>query len=183
MTSKLRSALPGFHLRHSLTGQVLVYPLDYRSSFLCPTLVNPPLTRAWWLSATGYVAVLEPPPRRGGHQWLGNLPRHSAGVGIPHSHCQVTRSKAILAHSFPSPSSHGSAMARRGRKSLFPPKQTNLTGDRSLAQQTELDGAGPNIPMAYVVHKCPKGCKKMIRNASAVCFQWYLYLFNRGRVY
>ena len=81
--------------------------------------VRPLLTRAWWLSATGYVAVLEPPPGRGGRQWLGSLPRHSAGVGIPKSHCQVTRSTAILAHSIPSPSSHGSAMARTGRKSLI----------------------------------------------------------------
>ena len=81
--------------------------------------VRPSLTRAWWLSATGYVAVLEPPPGRGGRQWLGSFPRHSAGVGIPHSHCQVTRSTAILAHSIPSPSSHGSAMARTGRKSLI----------------------------------------------------------------
>ena len=84
--------------------------------------VRPSLTRAWWLSATGYVAALEPPPGRGGRQWLGSLPRHSAGVGIPKSHCQVTRSTAILAHSIPSPSSHGSAMARTGRKSLIPRK-------------------------------------------------------------
>ena len=75
--------------------------------------VRPSLARAWWLSATGYVAVFEPPPGRGGCQWLGGLPRHSAGVGIPHSCCQVTRSTAILAHSFPSPSYHGSAMARK----------------------------------------------------------------------
>ena len=101
--------------------QVPVYPLDYRSSFLCPTLVNPGLV------AVGhrYVAVLEPPPGRGGRQWLGSLPRHSAGVGIPHSHCQVTRSTAILAHSIPSPSSHGSAMARTGRKSLIHTQPTN----------------------------------------------------------
>ena len=37
--------------------------------------VRPSLTRAWWLSATGYVAVLEPPPGRGGRQWLRSLPR------------------------------------------------------------------------------------------------------------
>ena len=85
--------------------------------------VRPSLTRAWWLSATGYVAVLEPPPGRGGRQWLGSLPRHSAGVGIPKSHCQVTRSTAILAYSIPSPSSHGSAMARMGRKSLIHTQQ------------------------------------------------------------
>ena len=87
--------------------------------------VRPSLTRAWWLSATGYVAVFEPPPGRGGRQWLGSLPRHSAGVGIPHSHCQVTRSTAILAHSIPSPSSHGSAMARTGRKSLIHTQPNN----------------------------------------------------------
>ena len=88
--------------------------------------VRPSLTRAWWLSATGYVAVLEPPPGRGGRQWLGNLLRHSAGVGIPHSHCQVARWTAILAHSIPSPSSHGSAMARTGRKSLIQTKSKNM---------------------------------------------------------
>ena len=44
---------------------------------LCPTL------RAWRLSVTGYVAVFEPTPGRGGRQWLESLPRHSAGVGIP----------------------------------------------------------------------------------------------------
>ena len=89
--------------------------------------VRPSLTRAWWLSATGYVAALEPPPGRGGRQWLGSLPRHSAGVGIPKSHCQVTRSAAILAHSIPSPSSHGSAMARTGRKSLIHTKSKKIS--------------------------------------------------------
>ena len=32
--------------------------------------VRPSLTRAWWLSATGYVAALELPPGRGDRQWL-----------------------------------------------------------------------------------------------------------------
>ena len=75
------------------------------------------LTRAWWLSAPGMWRSSSR-PGRGGRQWLGSLPRHSAGVGISHSHCQVTRSTAILAHSIPSPSSHDSAMARTGRKSI-----------------------------------------------------------------
>ena len=70
-------------------------------------------------------------PRRGGRQWLGGPPRHSAGVGLPHScwHWQVTltRSTAILAHSFPSPLSHGSAMAWTGRKSLIQTKQKPKT--------------------------------------------------------
>ena len=91
---------------------------------LCPTL------RAWRLSATGYVAVLEPTPGRGGRQWLGSLPRHSAGVGIPHSYDRVTLPTAILAHIIPSPSSHGSAFARTGRKSRThtKPKKTMHLG-------------------------------------------------------
>ena len=66
-------------------------------------------------------------------QWLGSLPRHSAGVGIPHSYCQVTRPTAILAHLIPSPSSHGSALARTGRKSLThtKPKKTMVFHQRS----------------------------------------------------
>ena len=82
--------------------------------------VRPPLTRAWWLSAIGYVADIEPPRER----WPSvawSLPRHSARVGSPHSCYQVTRSTAILAHSFPSPLSHGSTMAR---KALSKPNQT-----------------------------------------------------------
>ena len=110
--------------------------------------VRPSLTRAWWLSATGYVAVLEPPPGRGDRQWLGSLPRYSAGVGIPHSHCQVTRSTAILAHSIPSPSSHGSAMARTGRKSLIhtQPNPTLIVavggGRRSSISHSQPRGGG-----------------------------------------
>ena len=94
---------------------------------LCPTL------RAWRLSATGYVAVLEPTHGRGGRQWLGSLPRHSVGVGIPYSYCQVTRPTAILAHLIPSPSSRGSALARTGRKSLThtKPKKTMVIHQRS----------------------------------------------------
>ena len=114
------------HTKSKMQGkltQVPVYPLDYRPR----SSVRPSLTRAWWLSATEYVAALEPPPGRGGRQWLGNLPQYSAGVGIPKSHCQVTRSTTILAHSIPSPSSHGSAMARTGRKSLIHTQPNKLT--------------------------------------------------------
>ena len=42
--------------------------------------VRPSLTRAWWLSATGYVAALEPPPGRGGRQWLGSPPGIAPGL-------------------------------------------------------------------------------------------------------
>ena len=108
----------------------MVYIISCLSSglpVLCPTL------RAWRLSPTGYVAALEPTPGRSGRQWLGSLPRHSAGVGIPHSHCQVTRPTAILALLIPSPPSHGSALARTGRKSLIhtKPKKTMVFHQRS----------------------------------------------------
>ena len=53
--------------------------------------VRTSLTRAWWLSATGYVADTEPPPGRGGRQWIGSLPRHSAGGGYQ-SHTATARS-------------------------------------------------------------------------------------------
>ena len=85
------------------------------------SLFRPSSTRSWWLSATGYVADFEPPPGRGGRQsikvsllivgrlyftdigrqWLQGLPRHSAGVDNPYSHCQVTRSRATVGPLFP----------------------------------------------------------------------------------
>ena len=64
---------------------------DYRDTSLSQSLfilwitvprssVRPSLTRAWWLSATGYVAAIEPPPGRGGRQWLGSLPGIAPGL-------------------------------------------------------------------------------------------------------
>ena len=96
-----------------------VYPLDYR--FLVP-LSDHRLTRAWWLSATGYVAALEPPPGRGGRQWLGSPPGTAPGLVSQKATARSPGRQPFLAHSIPSPSSHGSAMARTGRKSLIPRK-------------------------------------------------------------
>ena len=136
-----RHAVTAHALRCAGAGvykRVRAWPVEVKSLFILwitvpRSSVRPSLTRAWWLSATGYVAALEPPPGRGGRQWLGSLPRHSAGVGIPKSHCQVTRSTAILAHSIPSPSSHGSAMARTGRKSLIHTKSNRSRSSPCLS--------------------------------------------------
>ena len=130
------------------------------------------LTQAWWLSATGCVAVLEPPPGRGGRQWLGNLPRHSVGAGIPHSHCQVTRSTAILAHSIPSPSSHGSAMSRMGRNSLFPTQKKQKTKTGIALWESEMHSTYrdqkvvgfPTLATAYSLRMCMCLCAHMSVN-------------------
>ena len=58
------------------------------SLFILPTAgprssVRPSLTRAWWLSATGYVADTEPPPGRGDRQWLGAFPGIAPGLTGP----------------------------------------------------------------------------------------------------
>ena len=45
---------------------------------------HPSLTRTWWLSASGYVS----------RQWLGDLLRHSAGVGNPY-HCRFGKPSPI----------------------------------------------------------------------------------------
>ena len=75
------------------------------------------------------------PPGEVAGSSLGASPgnRHSAGVGILHSHCQVTRPTAIFAHLIPSPSSHGSAFARTDRKSLIhtKPRKTMVFHQRS----------------------------------------------------
>ena len=69
------------HICHLLCE---VTPRVFKSLFIlwitgpCSS-VRPSLTRAWWLSATGYVADFEPPPGRGGRQWLGSLPRLRRG--------------------------------------------------------------------------------------------------------
>ena len=53
--------------------------------------VRPSLTRAWWLSATGYVAVLEPPPAPGevAASGLGASPGIAPGLA---SHTATARS-------------------------------------------------------------------------------------------
>ena len=107
--------------------QVMLNPLFILWNTGPCSSVRPSLTRAWWLSATGYVADIEPPPPPpggGGRQWLGagyilgDISRHSAGVGRPYSCWQVTRSTAILDHFFPSPLSHGSAMVLLTERAL-----------------------------------------------------------------
>ena len=42
--------------------------------------VRPSLTRAWWLSATGYVAALEPPPGEVAASGLGASPGIAPGL-------------------------------------------------------------------------------------------------------
>ena len=58
----------------------MLYPPDNLSPILCHAHVS----RAWWTSSTGHVAVTEPFPGSGGRDLAGgSLTRHGAGVARP----------------------------------------------------------------------------------------------------
>ena len=96
--------------------QILLYPQDNLSPVPCQA----PVSRAWWTSSTGHVTVTRAVPR----QWWSTWPEdHSRGmapvVATSKGQSRPPGRRPLLAYSSPSPSSHGSEMAKSDRRGLI----------------------------------------------------------------